>query len=118
MPGTCVDGVCQYAPVTGTACATITLAQFRVLVDGALADAFKSRPMRRKLAGRLRHVTTLVDDAGGGTSHPHRARRRAERALSSLARFVDRSATRHLIEGGLAESLGNLATEARSALAS
>ena len=29
MPGTCVDGVCQYAPVSGTACATITLDQIR-----------------------------------------------------------------------------------------
>ena len=118
MPGTCVDGVCQYAPMTGMACATITLDQFRGLVDGALADAFKSRSMRRKLAGRLRHVTTLVDVAGRGTVHPSRARRRAERALSSLARLVDRSAGHHRIDGSLAESLGNLATEARSALAS
>ena len=102
MPGTCIDGVCQ----------------FRGLVDGALADAFKSRSMPRKLAGRLRHVTTLVDDACRATAQPHRARRRAGRALSSLARFVDPSATHHRIEGGLTESLGNLATEARSALAS
>jgi hypothetical protein len=72
--------------------------------------------MRRKLAGRLRHVTTLVDNADRATARPHRARRRAERALSSLARFVERSGTHHRIDAALASSLGNLATEARSAL--
>jgi hypothetical protein len=117
MPGTCVDGVCQYATVPGTACATITLDQFRGLVDGAVPNAFKNRSMRRKLARRLRHVTTLVDDVGRDNARVHRARRRAERALSSLARFVDRSATHHRIDGALANSLGNLALEARSALA-
>jgi hypothetical protein len=103
--------------VPGTACATITLDQFRGLVDGAVPNAFKNRSMRRKLARRLRHVTTLVDDVGRDNARVHRARRRAERALSSLARFVDRSATHHRIDGALANSLGNLALEARSALA-
>jgi hypothetical protein len=43
------------------------LDQFRGLLDGALADAFKSRSMRRKLAGRLHHVTMLVDNAARDT---------------------------------------------------
>ena len=116
MPGTCVDGVCQYAPVTGTACATITLDQIRGLVDGASADAFKSRSTRRKLAGRLRHLTNLVDNASRVDARAPQARRRVERALSSLARFVDRSATHHRIDGGLAGSVGSLATAAQSAL--
>ena len=48
-------------------CAGTRLEQFRGLLDGALADAFKSRSMRRKLAGRLRHVTMLVDNAARDT---------------------------------------------------
>jgi hypothetical protein len=108
--------LCQYATVTGTACATLTLDQLRGLVDGAVANAFKTRSMRPKLARRLRHVTTLVDDVGRDNARVHRAERRAERALSSLARFVDRSATHHRIDSALADSLGTLALEARSAL--
>ena len=108
--------LCQYATVTGTACATLTLDQFRGLVDGAVANAFKTRSMRRKLARRLRHVTTLVDDVGRDNARAHRGGRRAERALSSLGRFVDRSATHHRIDSALADSLETLAIEARSAL--
>src|SRR4029077_5476675 len=91
MPGTCVAGVCQYAPVTGTACATITLDQIRGLVDCASADAFKSRSTRRKLAGRLRPLSILVDNASRVDARAPQARRRVERAFSSLVRFVDRA---------------------------
>ena len=116
MPGTCVDGTCQYVPVTGVACATITVDDLQSLVDGAAPDAFKGRPMRRKLTGKLRHVTTLVGNAGRENAREPRATRRAVHALTSLDRFLEHSATHHRIDAGLAAALRNLATEARSAL--
>ena len=72
--------------------------------------------MRRKLAGRLRHVTTLVGNAGRENAREPRATRRAVRALGSLVRFLDRSAAQQRIDAGLAAALQKLATEARSAL--
>jgi hypothetical protein len=116
MPGTCVDGTCQYVPVTGVACATVTVGDMQSLLDGAAPDAFKNRSMRRKLTGRLRHVTTLIDDAGREEAREPRATRRAVRALTSLVRLLDRSATHERIDAGLATALQNLATEAQSAL--
>ena len=35
---------CQYVPVTGVACATITVDDMQSLVDGAAPDAFKAGP--------------------------------------------------------------------------
>jgi hypothetical protein len=102
--------------VTGVACATITVGKMASLVDGAAPDAFKGRPMRRKLTGRLRHVTTLVGNAGRENAREPRATRRAVHALTSLNRFIKRSATHQRIDAGLAAALRNLATEARSAL--
>ena len=102
--------------MTGVACATITVGKMASLVDGAAPDALKGRPMRRKLTGRLRHVTTLVGNAGRENAREPRATRRAVHALTSLDRFIKRSATHQRIDAGLAAALRNLATEARSAL--
>jgi len=102
--------------VTGLACATITVGNMQSLVDGAARDAFKGRPMRRKLTGKLRHVTTLVGSAGRENARELRATRRAVRALTSLDRFLEHSATHQRIDASLAAALRNLATEARSAL--
>ena len=116
MPGTCIDGVCRYERMSGATCAATTLDEVRRLVDGAVANAFKTGAMRRKLTRRLRHVTALVDEVGRDVARPHRARRRAEKALSSLARFVGRSAAHHRIDDVLASRLETLAKEARSAV--
>jgi hypothetical protein len=74
--------------------------------------------MRRRLAGRLRHLTSLVDNARRANAREPRATRRAARAITSLVGFLDRSATRERIDAGLATALQRLATEARSALGS
>jgi hypothetical protein len=102
--------------VTGIACATITVGAMRSLVDGAAPDAFKGRTMRRKLAGRLCHVTALVGNAGRENAREPRATRRTVRALTGLVRFPDRSATHLRIDADLAAARQNLATEAQSAL--
>jgi hypothetical protein len=104
--------------MTGVACATITIGDMQSLVDGAPEDAFKGRPMRRRLAGRLRHLTSLVDNARRANAREPRATRRAARGLTSLVEFLDRLATRERIDAGLATALQRLATEAQSGLGS
>lgn len=86
------------------------------LVDGAAPDAFKGRPMRGKLTGRLRHVTILVCNAARESVREPRATRRAVRTLTSPDRFLEHSATRQRIDADLAAALRNLATEAQPAL--
>ena len=72
--------------------------------------------MRRKLAGRRRHLTTLVGNAGRDKARDPRATRWAVRALTRLTRFLERSAAHQRIEASRVATLQNLATEAQSAL--
>jgi hypothetical protein len=86
------------------------------LIDGAPANAFKTKVFRRRLMGRFNRLRTMVAAANGGGKPTVKAMRRVEHAFSALATFLDEAAAHHRINGELAGGLKGLAQDGAFAL--